>query len=184
MGTADKSLPSTGQMSLGLPTCKRSPEPRFQTAMSCVVDSPVRTSPQLVEAMALMVLEVACGGNSRGLWARYNHGVSLSRMWPVVRADGLMMSCARWSDLDMQRYLSRVRRIGLDSPTCAPACLLLPTPTASHYGSQGNARGQRQHKRKPSLWYRAKTQGGKLNPRFVEWMMGFPIGWTIPDSGH
>jgi len=25
--------------------------------------------------------------------------------------------------------------------------------------------------------------GGRLNPSYAEWMMGFPPGWTSPDMG-
>lgn len=55
----------------------------------------------------------------------------------------------------------------------------LPTPTAQSYGSnQGGGAGRRGKVRK-SLSTMAKERGGKLNPNFVEWMMGYPIGWTV-----
>jgi hypothetical protein len=66
----------------------------------------------------------------------------------------------------------------------------LPTPTASSYGSSnnGNPRDHRSEyatKGKPSLWTMA-TKGllpghpaGALSPIYVEWMMGFPKGWTL-----
>jgi hypothetical protein len=28
-----------------------------------------------------------------------------------------------------------------------------------------------------------RTTGGRLEPQFVEWLMGLPLGWTEPDSG-
>jgi hypothetical protein len=48
---------------------------------------------------------------------------------------------------------------------------LLPTPVADDTGHRKNryAQGGR------PLSY---VVGGKLNPEFVEWMMGWPIGWT------
>ena len=49
----------------------------------------------------------------------------------------------------------------------------LPTPSATDWkGSRkvGQRRGQ--------LSEAEGIVGGKLNPAFVEWLMGFPIGWT------
>ena len=68
--------------------------------------------------------------------------------------------------------------------------LLLPTPTASRYGSRNN--GQRgdgtTYKTAGSLslramayrglWPTGEPPRGKLNPPWVEWLMGWPIGWT------
>ena len=47
----------------------------------------------------------------------------------------------------------------------------LPTPTASD--AQGGLGGKRGGG--PNL---KTVAGGKLNPRWVEWLMGFPVGWT------
>jgi hypothetical protein len=54
---------------------------------------------------------------------------------------------------------------------------LLPTPTV-----KGNhAKAHLSAKAGDGL---ATAIGGRLNPRFVEWMMGFPVGWTeIGDYG-
>lgn len=71
---------------------------------------------------------------------------------------------------------------------------LLPTPTAQRFGTSNN--GQRgdgstfRQAGKPSLhtmalrnlWETPVPEGaGPLSPEFVEWLMGWPIGWT--DSG-
>ena len=50
---------------------------------------------------------------------------------------------------------------------------LLPTPTvqdAENCGGPSQAR-----RNTPPL---NSIAGGPLNPQFVEWMMGFPLGWT------
>lgn len=54
---------------------------------------------------------------------------------------------------------------------------LLPTPKASECTRAGiKSESKRDN---PSLWYHVyKATGKKLNPQFVEWMMGLPIGWT------
>lgn len=69
-----------------------------------------------------------------------------------------------------------------------------PTPSAQSYGiNQGGAAGRTGPKRE-SLEYASRSlparqtskPGAKptrrLNPRFVEWLMGWPIGWTDCDS--
>ena len=68
---------------------------------------------------------------------------------------------------------------------------LLPTPTASSYGSRnngnpGDGREEYATKAAPSLETMARAgdfgDPGDLNPRFVEWMMDVPIGLT--DFAH
>lgn len=56
---------------------------------------------------------------------------------------------------------------GLDTAT-----RLLPTPCARDWRS-GKGRDWNGHS--PQL---PEVVGGLLNPLFVEWMMGFPAGWT------
>ena len=55
----------------------------------------------------------------------------------------------------------------------------LPTPAATSYGSNGNAPGEIGPRRK-SLQSLAREgrAGGQLNMAWVEWLMGWPIGWT------
>ena len=52
-------------------------------------------------------------------------------------------------------------------------CGLLPTPTC-HNSKEGAYPAEYQRKT-PTL---ATHAGGKLNPVWVEWMMGWPLGWT------
>jgi hypothetical protein len=51
-----------------------------------------------------------------------------------------------------------------------------PTPTARDYRSgKGKTQAERGRTAGPSL---AEMSGGLLNPQWVEWLMGFPLGWT------
>ena len=55
-----------------------------------------------------------------------------------------------------------------------------PTPVARDYKGQGMSR-ERQETREPDnlCSWTAKYEGsGALNPEWVEWLMGFPVGWT------
>lgn len=59
----------------------------------------------------------------------------------------------------------------------AVAVSLLPTPTTQDASNNG---GPSQHHRN-SKPLNAEV-GGALNPRWVEWLMGFPDGWTDCDA--
>ena len=55
-----------------------------------------------------------------------------------------------------------------------------PTPVARDYKGQGMSRERRETREPDNLCsWTAKYEGSAaLNPAFVEWMMGFPAGWT------
>ena len=55
-----------------------------------------------------------------------------------------------------------------------------PTPVARGYKGQGMSR-ERQETREPDnlcSWTHKYEGSGALNPGWVEWLMGFPAGWT------
>jgi hypothetical protein len=55
-----------------------------------------------------------------------------------------------------------------------------PTPTTRDYkGMSGKGRQERKGNPKDTL---PNAVGGQLNPTWVEWLMGFPIGWTDLNS--
>ena len=58
-----------------------------------------------------------------------------------------------------------------------------PTPTASAWAATGQRALIQQHVDQGDITEAEKRQmtsgnGGKLNPMWVEWLMGFPTGWT------
>lgn len=58
----------------------------------------------------------------------------------------------------------------------------VPTPTARDWKSGSHAtQGERGRIAGPNL---AEWTGGQLNPPWVEWLMGFPIGWTACDASE
>jgi hypothetical protein len=65
--------------------------------------------------------------------------------------------------------------------TINDAVKLVPTPTARDWKSgKGKTQSERGRTAGPSL---AEVSGGQLNPMWVEWLMGFPLGWTdLEDS--
>jgi len=57
---------------------------------------------------------------------------------------------------------------------------LWPTPVARDYKGQGMSR-ERRETREPdnsASWTHKYEGSGALNPEWVEWLMGFPAGWT------
>jgi DNA (cytosine-5)-methyltransferase 1 len=58
-----------------------------------------------------------------------------------------------------------------------------PTPTASSWGNEGSRNMLDKHVQSGTITEQDKRamtagNGGKLNPTWVEWLMGFPTGWT------
>jgi len=56
--------------------------------------------------------------------------------------------------------------------------LSVPTPTASGYGSSGARKQLRKMTDEAEARKMGAGNGGQLNPQWVEWLMGFPIGWV------
>ncbi len=66
---------------------------------------------------------------------------------------------------------------GDGSPSLAARAAMLPTPTQAD-STMGALAGKEY---KPGVNHAVKlgqVAGGQLNPAWVEWLMGFPIGWT------
>jgi hypothetical protein len=82
------------------------------------------------------------------------------KMWPTpARADGVRGS---------KTYMR-------GNPTLLGAALM-PTPTARDYRHPGRSRMERTGSTAGECL--PQVVGGALNPMWVEWLMGFPLGWT------
>jgi hypothetical protein len=55
-----------------------------------------------------------------------------------------------------------------------------PTPVARDHKGQGMSRERRETREPDNLcsWTKKHEGSGALNPEWVEWLMGFPLGWT------
>ena len=91
-----------------------------------------------------------------------------ARLWPTPKAR------------DWRTASGREKRV---SPDLNVAVKLFPTPKATDYkgsGPRGSKSAEHDLKKgnlKGAVMY-ATEKDGQLNPEWVEWLMGFPIGWT------
>lgn len=78
----------------------------------------------------------------------------------------------------IKAYMDGVRGLSLTTWARIDSKTLLPTPQAEdHRNCADYSDGSRAHS--PQLRH---LGSGRLNPRFVEWMMGYPPGWTDLDG--
>lgn len=108
------------------------------------------------------------------------HAVGLDPMWPTPTAEQ-----GRRMRPDGTPYGKR------KNPTLNDAVTMWPTPTARIFENGGDAPGRKGgpslkgamiSKRGSSGRRLGPMTGGHLNPMWVEWLMGFPLGWT--DSSY
>jgi len=67
--------------------------------------------------------------------------------------------------------------------TVSTIIAMLPTPTCRDYKGGTIARVQAGNPKR-ALDCEMQCRGLKLQPAFVEWMQGFPIGWTVSDASE
>ena len=107
-----------------------------------------------------------------------SHSLNLAdavQKWPTPRASKAMADSpqAIQNNLKKKGYKSKLEQ----------AVQLWPTPTASSWGSTGHRAMLQTKVNNGTISENDKKQmtsgnGGKLNPTWVEWLMGFPTGWT------
>lgn len=130
-------------------------------------------------------------GDSRRKEARGRHAVSLQHavaMWPTPSAS----DCGRTSCNPHMTRNGTIRHIGKNGrQSCArlnQVAALFPTPKERDYKDSTSLPPSRQEQcHRDSLAQRIgreepRLSGGTLNPAWVEWLMGFPIGWTDLDA--
>ena len=94
---------------------------------------------------------------------------SVSQMWPTPTA----RDCKGANSME---HLMQQKQPGNSHHVCqlANAVKLFATPCARDYRT-----GQRKRYENPARANNINDQiGGQLNPTWVEWLMGFPPGWT------
>jgi hypothetical protein len=116
------------------------------------------------ECWEQLTLERTIRGTGFGLLGNKAIADTPSGNWPTP-------TCA---DIYTDQLKSSQQKKGLmHSVSLGQAVQMWPTPTA-HNSKETNAPSEK-NRNTPTL---AAQAGGKLNPPWVEWLMGWPIGWT------
>jgi len=176
------SLPSDGLESPVTMTCAPSPPlscgPMELPWMLSAADSPAKTSPLQGSGRALAEHVRVSGENTRDWLARWDHDTSSWRTAQNCLLSGLETFSETWPRSGTMRNGTAYPRQSLVRPTAEIASGLLPTPRKSR-GYTNPTLGKNfgagclttDLLGRPVLMTRPR-------PQFVEWMMGFPIGWT------
>ena len=146
-------------------------------------DFHAKTSAQQEKAQELMENDQECGEKWRGSFTRYDpdthlwktHQCSLlgdldvfSETWPQW---GLMRDGECWEQLTLEQTI-RGTEFGLSEKWPTPRSCSAMAATLTDKGKRfPNLETVMAHSDKTTI-------GGKLNPMWVEWLMGWPLGWT------
>ncbi len=209
----DSSSPSIGPASQSMKMSPNCEAATLDQLMLFAEVSPVRTSVPRDMASALAASAAACGKSTPDLLANYDPvtsswrtsqlclvegSMSFSGIWP---RSGLMQSgtayqlppLARITDATESGLWHTPRAIygehpGMTSLThLTGQAIMWPTPNAGDYkAGMSNAPGRQQSSLPRSVGIVEGVSSGRrggLNPTWVEWLMGFPMGWTaLKDS--
>lgn len=162
--------------------------------MSLVEDSPVKILAQPERVRESKGSEADYGWKWQGSFVKYDPSTSSWRTRQYSLVEGLDVFSGTWPRWGTMQNGECLERITLELPIGGiESGLLLPTPTANRYGTTNNGkRGDGTTFKTagtPSLYTMAlhnrwpeemlgEANGGPLNPAWVEWLMGWPIGWT------
>jgi hypothetical protein len=100
------------------------------------------------------------------------------KMWPTPRARDHKDGTSVPPRLIKNPNLATLgQKIAMENST-----RMWPTPTVRDYKDSGDNLNLYRHERQSGqlgiVVKRGDPTGGQLNPTFVEWLMGWPLGWT------
>ncbi len=156
--------------------------------MSSVVGSPAKIYRKLARVRGLQVKEADYGQNSQDLLKSANQNTPSLKMSQDYEAADLTL-CLRISGRSgMTRNGTLYQLPALDPFIKGKEYGLLPTPLSCDWRGRGpNSRQQglpevikAQIIKKYGHEKLVKT--GKINPEFIEWLMGYPVEWTYLDG--
>ncbi len=143
-------------------------------------DSLVKTL-ALLESRREFLKEPEAGFTEKScvLLASLNRDSYSWKMSPQLRATDLTRYSKTWPSWGMtQDGYAYAHRISGRITTGTDGSYL-PTPTR-HNGQEGGYPGEGRRQSPPLGW----VLGGKINPQFTEWMMGWPIGYTALEQSE
>ena len=159
-----------------------------QPVTSCVEDPPAKTLAPPEREQDLTEPDPGYGQNTRASFASFDPD-SLS--WRTSQRSvfgGWVEFSETWPRAGMMQSGTAYRLPPSVPLTAVIGSFWLPTPTVA---DSKNVAGKSQLRRVTlhlspmaahNLWPKFQSpHGGPLNPNWVEWLMGFPVGWTALD---
>jgi hypothetical protein len=172
-------LPSTGLMFTESEMLELAAPQTSRPLISFAAASPAKILAALDSAPVSKEVDLDFGLSSLGLLANYDHDTRSWRMFQISLAGDLELYSEIWSRSGTMRNGIVSRLPPLARLTDAIESSLLPTPRATDWK---NPRGKTGNRSAASAyragWTLYEALGGTPNPQFVEWLMGFPLGWT------
>jgi hypothetical protein len=128
---------------------------------------------------ATSLLATAADGSEEfsGTWPRagMTRNGTASRLAPLAPLTGGTASGLLPTPSAVSGTIGAARRAGRGR--CARACRRWPPRTCGHVGAGDAADADRESPGRPAA-HGVNVVSGSLNPAWVEWLMGFPTGWT------
>jgi len=158
-------------------TFDNSPEASSPVSISSAEDIPASPSAKPVSAAAPTIQGIF-GQSSRASFAYFDRDSCSWKTYQATFLSGLEMFSETWPDSGSMRSGRVFGRVTAELPTCESGSSSWPTPTQSD-GTGGPRKTPRMDKPADSGPDDLRSAiGGQLNPTWVEWLMGFPLGWT------
>ena len=147
-------------------------------------DSLAKTSVTPEGAQELKVQDQDCGVKLPGWLASYDQNMSSWKTSQHCLVEGLDVFLETWPRSGMMRNGIAYQLPPLALRTDGIESGLWPTPQASDNRDRGNlssgaVKRRREKGKQISLSQSVSEVSGQLNPTWVEWLMGFPLGWTV-----
>jgi len=155
------------------------------SAISSVEGFRAKTSVTRGKVLDSMEQGVGCGGNSPVAFAKFDPDLYSWKMWGRCLFAGSMKFSGRWPRSGTMRNGIAYRLPPLVPRISGIGYSFLPTPTKT-IGPKRSLKAIEDAQQKyrdglskfnPGVTLEALI-GGIPNPTWVEWLMGFPIGWT------
>jgi hypothetical protein len=152
---------------------------RCHTSMSSAAASPAKTSPTPAKAQGSTGSARVFGRSTPDSFANYDPGTSSWRTSQLSLLEEWSEFSGTWPRSGMTRNGTAYRLQPLALLTGGTGSGSWPTPMARDWKDTGDMTGVPENSILPRVVDRIEREGGgSLNPTWVEWLMGFPTGWT------
>jgi hypothetical protein len=198
--SAGPSSQSTGLTCLVTQTCELLPGAKSEQSMLFAEDSHARTSASPITAVLdWLESNPGYGESSPASFARFDPDTQSWKTYQYSVLGGLETFSETWPRAGMTRSGSAYQLVPLVPPISETESGFLPTPTAT---ANQTAPSMQKHPGVRRLWStpvaddtghrkRRYSQGGeplsfqaggRLNPEWIEWLMGYPHKWTALEA--